>query len=180
MDKITFDKSCYSSGQTGLWYLGQEGFVIASKGTCLAVDPYLSDYVDRNCCQYVQWRRNYPAPVKPEDLDMLENLAHTITDTALCGLGKSAAQPVMSTLKNFREEYVAQVVDKKCPAHACTSMRSFVIDPELCKGCSKCARGCPVGAIEGQIKNPFKIDQNKCIRCGACINSCRKGAVVVE
>ena len=72
MDKITFDKSCYSSGQTDLWYLGQEGFVISSKGSCLAVDPYLSDYVDRNCCQYVQWRRNYPAPVKPEDLDMLD------------------------------------------------------------------------------------------------------------
>ncbi|MBQ1250897.1 MAG: 4Fe-4S binding protein, partial [Clostridia bacterium] len=115
-----------------------------------------------------------------EDIELLEELAQVVTETALCGLGKSAAQPVMSTLKSFREEYVAHVVDKKCPAHACTSMRSFVIDPELCKGCSKCARGCPVGAIEGQIKNPFKIDQNKCIRCGACESSCPFGAIKAE
>ena len=115
-----------------------------------------------------------------EDIDLLEELAKTVTETALCGLGKSAAQPVMSTLKNFRDEYIAHVVDKKCPAHACTSMRSFVIDPELCKGCSKCARGCPVGAIEGQIKNPFKIDQNKCIRCGACESACPFGAIKAQ
>jgi len=115
-----------------------------------------------------------------EDIDLLEELAKVVTETALCGLGKSAAQPVMSTLKNFRDEYIAHVVDKKCPAHACTSMRSFVIDPTVCKGCSKCARGCPVGAITGQIKNPFTIDQNKCIRCGACESSCPFGAIKAE
>ena len=112
-----------------------------------------------------------------EDLDMLEALAHTITDTALCGLGKSAAQPVMSTLKLFREEYEEHVVDKKCRAGNCQALRQYVIDPEKCKGCSKCARNCPVGAITGQIKNPYTIDSSKCIKCGACMGDCPFGAI---
>ncbi len=94
-----------------------------------------------------------------EDLDLLEDLARTITDTALCGLGKSAALPVMSTLKLFRDEYVEHVVDKKCESHTCTALRQFIISPERCKGCSKCARNCPVGAISGQIKEPLVIDK---------------------
>ena len=112
-----------------------------------------------------------------EDLDMLENLAHTITDTALCGLGKSAALPVISTLKLFREEYEEHVVDKKCRAGNCQALRQYVIDPEKCKGCSKCARNCPVGAITGQIKNPYTIDSSKCIKCGACMGDCPFGAI---
>ena len=112
-----------------------------------------------------------------EDLDMLENLAHTITDTALCGLGKSAALPVVSTLKLFREEYEEHVVDKKCRAGNCQALRQYVIDPEKCKGCSKCARNCPVGAITGQIKNPYTIDSSKCIKCGACMGDCPFGAI---
>ena len=115
-----------------------------------------------------------------EDLDMLEYLAKTITETALCGLGKSAAQPVMSTLKNFRDEYIAHVVDKRCPARACESMRRFVISAERCKGCSKCARNCPVDAISGEIRQPFTIDPNKCIRCGACESACAFGAIHIE
>ena len=115
-----------------------------------------------------------------EDLDTLEELAVTITDTALCGLGKSAALPVMSTLRLFRDEYVEHVVDKKCASHNCTALRKFIINPELCKGCSKCARNCPVDAISGKIKQPFVIDTTKCIKCGSCESACAFKAIYIE
>lgn len=115
-----------------------------------------------------------------EDLDILEELAKMITDTALCGLGKSAAQPVMSTLCVFRDEYVEHVVDKKCRSGNCSAMRKYVIMPELCKGCSKCARNCPVGAIKGKIKEPFTINSDVCIKCGACESACPFHAIQVE
>lgn len=115
-----------------------------------------------------------------KDLDTLDELARTITDTALCGLGKSAALPVMSTLKLFRDEYLEHVVDKKCAAHVCTALRRFVISPERCKGCSKCARNCPAGAISGRIKEPFVIDDSRCIKCGACESACAFGAIHIE
>lgn len=114
------------------------------------------------------------------DLDQLEELADMISNTALCGLGKSAAKPVVSTLRAFRSEYEAHIVDKVCPSHVCTSLRTFHIDPDKCKGCSKCARGCPASAITGQIKHPFSIDTGKCIKCGACLNACPFGAVYAE
>ena len=117
---------------------------------------------------------------KVEDLDLLEELANTITETALCGLGKSAALPVMSTLKLFRDEYMEHVVDKKCASHTCTALRRFIISPERCKGCSKCARNCPVGAISGQLREPYVIDTEKCIKCGACESACAFGAIHVE
>ena len=113
-----------------------------------------------------------------EHIDMLEELAQTISATALCGLGKTAAFPVVSTLKYFRDEYIAHVVDKKCPAGECKALVSLEIDPKLCKGCSKCSRICPVGAISGEIKNPYKIDQTKCIKCGACKDCCNFHAVI--
>lgn len=115
-----------------------------------------------------------------EDLDMLEELGRTITDTALCGLGKSAALPVLSTMKNFREEYIEHVVDKKCKTGNCHAMRKFKIDPQACKGCSKCARNCPVNAISGKIKETFTIDNEKCIKCGACIENCSFNAIYIE
>lgn len=115
-----------------------------------------------------------------EDLDMLEELGRTITDTALCGLGKSAALPVLSTMKNFREEYIEHVVDKKCKTGNCQAMRKFKIDPQACKGCSKCARNCPVNAISGKIKETFTIDNEKCIKCGACIENCSFNAIYIE
>ena len=107
-----------------------------------------------------------------KDLETLEELAHAVKDGSLCGLGKTAPNPVLSTLKYFRDEYIAHIRDKKCPAGVCTALKVIEIDPELCKGCTKCARNCPVGAIEGTVKNPHKIDQTKCIKCGACLNSC--------
>ena len=111
------------------------------------------------------------------DIEMLEELGEAVTAAALCGLGKTAAGPVLSTIKNFRSEYEAHIYDKKCPAGACKKLKSIVIDPELCKGCSKCARNCPVGAISGEIKKPFTIDQSKCIKCGACISNCAFKAI---
>jgi NADH-quinone oxidoreductase subunit F len=111
-----------------------------------------------------------------EDLELLEALSDTITDTALCGLGQTACKPVMSTLKNFRQDYLRHVVDKHCPI--CNGRkRRLEIKPELCKGCGKCARNCPMDAISGQPRMPYVIDNEKCIHCGACWGACPFGAI---
>jgi len=107
-----------------------------------------------------------------EDIDKLELLAKNITASALCGLGQSAPQPVLSTLRYFRDEYIAHVKDKKCPAGVCKSMMSYVISADHCKSCGICAKNCPVGAISGEKKTPYSIDQEKCIKCGACMEKC--------
>lgn len=106
------------------------------------------------------------------DIELLLELADTISATALCGLGKTAPMPVVSTIKNFREEYEAHIKEKRCPAGACQKLKSITIDPSLCKGCTKCSRQCPVGAISGKVKELFVIDQTKCIKCGACVSAC--------
>ncbi len=106
------------------------------------------------------------------DIELLEELGEMISAMALCGLGKTAAGPVLSTIKYFRKEYEAHIYDKKCPAGECSKLKTITIDPELCKGCSKCSRLCPVGAISGEIKKPFVIDQAKCIKCGSCLSAC--------
>ena len=107
----------------------------------------------------------------------LENLAKTIKDTSLCGLGQTAPNPVLSTLRWFRDEYEAHVFDRKCPAGACTEMLTFSIDPKKCKGCTMCSRGCPVNAISGKVREPHVIDQSKCVSCGACRTTCKFNAV---
>lgn len=106
------------------------------------------------------------------DIELLLELADTISATALCGLGKSAPSPVLSTIKNFRSEYEAHIYEKRCPAGTCQKLKRIVIDPALCKGCSKCARGCPADAITGKLKEAFSIDLTKCIRCGSCVAAC--------
>ena len=112
-----------------------------------------------------------------EDIDNLETLARTISSSALCALGQTAPNPILATLKFFRDEYEAHIVDKTCPAHVCKKLLRYEIDPEKCKGCTACARNCPVEAIEGAVREPHKIDPAKCIKCGTCIEKCRFGAI---
>jgi NADH-quinone oxidoreductase subunit F len=109
---------------------------------------------------------------RPDDVELLQDLAEAVRDGSLCGLGKTAPNPVLTMLKYFKDEYIAHVVDKKCPAGVCSALKGYQIDPDKCKGCSKCARTCPVQAISGEIKKPFTIDQEKCIKCGACVSNC--------
>lgn len=106
------------------------------------------------------------------DIELLLELADTISATALCGLGKTAPFPVVSTIRSFRDEYEAHIYEKRCPAGSCQKLKRIEIDTALCKGCSKCSRTCPVSAISGKVKEPFTIDQSKCIKCGACIENC--------
>ena len=117
---------------------------------------------------------------KLSDLDELEELADMIESTALCGLGKSAPKPVISTIHAFREEYEEHILKKHCKAGVCSNLRTYKIDLEKCKGCSKCARNCPVNAITGKIKTPFVIDNEKCIKCGTCKDNCAFGAIYTE
>ena len=112
-----------------------------------------------------------------EDLDKLDELAHYIQANALCGLGQTAPNPILSTIEHFRDEYEAHIIDKRCPAGVCKALLNYVIDPEKCKGCTKCARNCPVGAISGAVKQPHVIDPAKCIKCGACMENCAFGAI---
>jgi len=113
-----------------------------------------------------------------KDLEELEELSKTIQTGSLCALGQTAANPVLSTLKHFREEYIAHIVDKKCPAKVCKNLMEYVIDPDKCKKCSLCAKKCPVNAITGVVgKEPYVIDQSKCIKCGMCVSSCKFKAI---
>ena len=173
--------------------IGSGGLVVMDSNTCMVeVARFFMNFTQNESCgKCVPCRegtkrmleileRIVAGQGKEEDLDLLEELATMITETALCGLGKSAALPVMSTLKLFRDEYLEHVVDKKCKTGTCSALRRYVIDPEKCKGCSKCARNCPVGAISGQIKEPFTIDSSVCIKCGACESACPFGAISVE
>ena len=111
------------------------------------------------------------------DLDLLEELCHTLADSSLCALGKSAPNPVLTTLKYFRQEYEAHILEHRCPAGVCTALTSFAIDPDKCVGCGACSRACPAGAISGGVKEPHVIDPARCIACGSCREACKFGAV---
>ena len=115
-----------------------------------------------------------------EDLDLLEQLGETMQDCSLCALGKSAPNPVLTTLKYFREEYEAHIKEHRCPAGVCKALTRFDIDPAACKGCTACARACPAGAVSGELKKPHAIDHAKCISCGSCREACRFGAVLTK
>ena len=165
--------------------IGSGGLVIMDEDTCMVeVARFFMNFTQNESCgKCVPCREGTKRMLEiledivagkgtMEQLDMLEELGRAITDTALCGLGKSAALPVLSTLRVFRGEYEEHVFQKKCRTGTCQAMRRYVIDSELCRGCSKCARNCPVEAISGVLKSPYMIDQDKCIKCGACEAAC--------
>jgi NADH-quinone oxidoreductase subunit F len=173
--------------------VGSGGMVVMSTDTCMVeVARFFMSFTQRESCGKCTpcregtkrmleiLERIVGGQGKMEDLDTLEELATMIQTMALCGLGKSAPLPVLSTLSTFRDEYVSHIVDKKCPAKQCTALRYFSIIPVLCKGCSKCARNCPTNAISGVVGKHFVIDHEKCIKCGACIQNCAFDAIYVE
>lgn len=170
--------------------IGSGGLVVMDESTCMVeVARFFMNFTQNESCgKCVPCREGTKRMLeilerivagngREGDVELLLDLADTISSTALCGLGKTAAMPVVSTIKSFREEYDAHIIDKKCPAGQCKKLITYYIDPELCRGCSKCARNCPVEAISGEIKSPFTIDTSKCIKCGACVENCSFGAV---
>lgn len=172
--------------------IGSGGLVVMDESTCMVeVARFFMNFTQNESCgKCVPCREGTKRMLEIleriisgngtlKDLDLLEELGEAITATALCGLGKSAALPVLSTLKNFREEYVEHVVEKRCKTGNCQAMRTYVIDKDLCKGCSKCARNCPVNAISGVIKEPYTIDTSACIKCGACMDNCPFHAIYI-
>ena len=172
--------------------VGSGGLVVMDESTCMVeVARFFMEFTHRESCgKCVPCRegtlrmleileRIVAGNGRMEDIDELRTLADLIINTALCGLGKSAPLPVVSTLNSFMDEYLAHIQDKKCPAHVCQKLKQYTIDPEKCKSCSKCARGCPVQAIDGKPKVPYVINQAKCIKCGACMSACPFKAISV-
>ena len=170
--------------------MGSGGLIVMNEDTCM-VDTarFFMDFIqDESCGKCTACRvgtkrlleildKIISGNGELEDIDRLEELANYIKSASLCGLGQTAPNPVLSTLRYFRDEYEAHVVDKRCPAGVCKSLLKYTIDPEKCIGCTACARQCPVGAIAGEVKKAHVIDQDKCIKCGACEAKCRFKAI---
>lgn len=165
--------------------MGSGGLIVMDDSKCMVnlAKFYLGFTVDESCGKCTPCRigtkrmleileRITEGDGTLEDIDKLEKLAHTIIKASVCGLGQTAPNPVLSTLKYFRDEYIAHVEDKKCPAGECKALANITIDPAKCKGCGLCKRNCPVDAILGEVKQPHKIDPDKCIKCGTCITKC--------
>lgn len=165
--------------------IGSGGLVVMDEDTCMVeVARFFMNFTQNESCgKCVPCREGTKRMLEImenivsgkgtlEDLDLLEELADTVSSTALCGLGKTAAGPVISTMKYFKDEYIEHVVNKRCSTKTCKGLTSFTIDGNLCKGCSKCQRVCPAGAIQGKIKETFRIIGDRCIKCGACIDAC--------
>lgn len=170
--------------------MGSGGLIVMDEDTCMVdiAKFFLEFTVDESCGKCNPCRIGTKRLLEilekitsgkgtMEDIDNLENLCHYIKENALCGLGQTAPNPVLSTLNFFRDEYISHVKDHKCPAGVCKALISYIIAKDKCRGCTACSRVCPVGAISGSIKNPHVIDKNKCIKCGACMKTCRFNAI---
>lgn len=170
--------------------VGSGGLVVTNEDTCIVelARFFMNFTQNESCGKCVPCREGTKNMLKiltditqgkatMEDLELLKELALAVKDGSLCGLGKTAPNPVLSTLNHFYDEYVAHIKDKKCPAGVCTALKTILIEEELCKGCTKCARQCPVSAISGEVKQAHKIDQSKCIKCGVCLKACPFNAI---
>ncbi len=170
--------------------MGSGGLIVMDETTCMVdiAKFFLEFTVDESCGKCAPCRigtkrlleileKITSGKGELEDIDKLEQLCVDIKKSSLCGLGQSAPNPILSTIKYFRDEYVAHVVDKKCPAGVCKDLLSYTIIADKCKGCSLCAKKCPVNAISGEIKNPYVIDTEKCIKCGVCESTCKFAAI---
>ncbi|HHV78471.1 MAG TPA: NADH-quinone oxidoreductase subunit NuoF [Firmicutes bacterium] len=173
--------------------VGSGGLVVMDESTCMVeVARFFMNFIQSESCgKCVPCREGtkqllaildkiIAGKATMEDLQLLEELALIVKDASLCGLGKTAPNPVLSTLKYFRDEYIAHVVNKRCPAGVCTALKEYYIDETKCRGCTLCARVCPVSAIKGEKGKPHQIDPSKCIKCGTCIQKCRFGAISVR
>lgn len=173
--------------------MGSGGLIVMDEDTCMVdiAKFFLQFTVDESCGKCTPCRVGTKRLLELlekitdgrgtlEDIDKMEELCYYIKDNALCGLGQTAPNPVLSTLRYFRDEYIEHVVNKRCPAGVCKKLITYKIDPVKCKGCTLCARNCPADAIEGQVKVAHSIDTSKCVKCGTCIDKCRFGAIYKE
>jgi len=173
--------------------MGSGGMIVMDEDDCMVsvAKFYLDFTVEESCgkcspCRignkrlYEMLDKITEGKGEMEDLDQLKNLSKVIKDTALCGLGQTSPNPVLSTIDNFWDEYIAHVTDKKCPAGQCKALKCYIIDIDLCIGCTACARVCPVGSIKGEKKMPHEINQETCIKCGACMEKCKFNAISIK